>query len=160
MKTMPLLVLASAALASTLAFAQTKPQPQAQSTTAQSGTRMQHRGGGMMALDTDKDGRISRAEAEAGKGELGKRFDQLDVNKDGYLDKADREARMQQRRGECFDKADADKNGQLSRAEFDKMHEVCGMGMHQKGDGQMMQMRHRQHRPMPMATPAAAPNAK
>lgn len=82
--------------------------------------------GGMRAADTDKDGRISRAEATAADAKSGERFAQMDVNKDGYLDRSDRQARMTQRRGECFVKADADKNGQLSRAEFDKMHEACG----------------------------------
>ena len=93
---------------------------------------MRHRGGmrgghgRMMAADTDKDGRISRAEAQAMQAKAGDRFDAMDFNKDGYLDRADMQARMAQRRGECFAKADADRNGQLSRAEFDKMREVCG----------------------------------
>ena len=80
----------------------------------------------MRAADTDKDGRISRAEADAMQAKRGERFEQMDFNKDGYLDRADMQARMAQRRGECFAKADADKNGQLSRAEFDKMGEACG----------------------------------
>ena len=94
---------------------------------------MRHRGGmrrggheRMMAVDADKDGRISRAEAQAAQAKHAGRFDEMDVNKDGYLDRTDRQARVAQRRGECFAKADADKNGQLSRAEFDKMREVCG----------------------------------
>ncbi|QIL20092.1 EF-hand domain-containing protein [Thermomonas sp. HDW16] len=96
---------------------------------------MRHRGGdrggrgdagGLRAADTDKDGRISRAEADAANAKAGERFAQMDVNKDGYLDRSDMQARMAQRRGECFAKADVDKNGQLSRAEFDKMHEACG----------------------------------
>ena len=80
----------------------------------------------MRAADTDKDGRISRAEATAADAKSGERFAQMDVNKDGYLDRSDRQARMTQRRGECFTKADADNNGQLSRVEFDKMGEACG----------------------------------
>ena len=88
----------------------------------------------MMAADTDKDGRISRAEAQAAQPKFAERFDERDVNKDGYLDRADMQARMAQRRGECFAKADADKNGQLSRAEFDRMGEACGR-MH--GDKRM-----------------------
>ncbi|MDI1251958.1 hypothetical protein [Thermomonas sp.] len=75
--------------------------------------------GRMMALDTDKDGRISRAEAEAGKGKLAGRFDQMDVNKDGYLDRADMQARMTQQRAEFFKGADANHDGALTRAEFD-----------------------------------------
>ncbi len=97
---------------------------------------MRHRGDGhrgmrgghdrMKAVDTDKDGRISRAEAQAAQAKAGDRFERMDVNKDGYIDRADRQARVAQHRGECFAKADADKNGQLSRAEFDKMGEACG----------------------------------
>ncbi len=82
--------------------------------------------GRMMALDTDKDGRISRAEAQAAQAKAGDRFEAMDANKDGYIDRADRQARVAQRRGECFGKADTDRNGQLSRAEFDKLREVCG----------------------------------
>ncbi len=89
------------------------------------GGRMRDGGGRMMAADTDKDGRISRAEAQAAQSKAGDRFDAMDFNKDSYIDRADMQSRMAQRRGECFGKADADKNGQLSRAEFDKMHEVC-----------------------------------
>lgn len=90
---------------------------------------MRHRGGGrggMRAADTDHDGRISRAEAQAAQARAGERFDQMDFNKDGYIDRADMQARVAQRRGECFAKADADGNGQLSRAEFDRMGEACG----------------------------------
>ena len=86
------------------------------------------------AADLNKDGRISRAEAQAAQAKSAERFDERDVNKDGYLDRADMQARMAQRRGECFAKADADKNGQLSRAEFDRMGEACGR-MH--GDKRM-----------------------
>ena len=94
---------------------------------------MHHRGGKrgaharMQRADTDRDGRISRAEAQAAQAQHAGRFDELDVNKDGYLDRADRQARMAQRRGECFTKADTDRNGQLSRAEFENAH--CGGGV-------------------------------
>lgn len=84
--------------------------------------------GGMRALDTDGDGRISRAEMQAGKAGMDEHFERMDVNKDGYIDKADRQARLAERRAECFAKADTDKNGQLSRAEFDRMGEACGHG--------------------------------
>ncbi|TLX21573.1 EF-hand domain-containing protein [Thermomonas fusca] len=103
------------------------------------GMRGQH--DGMRALDSDGDGRISRAEMQAGKSGMDQRFAQMDVNKDGYIDKADRQARMAQRRAECFGKADADKNGQLSRAEFDRMGEVCGHGR----DGKAGRMSHDGH---------------
>ncbi len=72
----------------------------------------------MMALDTDKDGRISRAEAAAGKGKLAVNFDKMDVNKDGYLDRADMQARMAQRRAEFFKGADTNRDGRVTRDEF------------------------------------------
>lgn len=109
------------------------------------GDDMRGHGAGMRALDTDHDGRISRAEAQAGEAKWAERFDRMDVNKDGYLDRADMQARMAARRAECFAKADADKNGQLSRAEFDKMGEVCG-----RPQGRMGGMRHRDPNPGPM----------
>jgi Ca2+-binding EF-hand superfamily protein len=85
-------------------------------------------GGGMhdrmMQLDTDHDGRVSRAEAAA-KPDLAQRFDKLDANHDGFLDRSDFQAHMQQKRDECFAKADADKDGKLSRAEFDAAKDAC-----------------------------------
>ena len=72
----------------------------------------------MQALDTDKDGRISRDEANAGKGAFAQRFGEMDVNKDGYLDRADRELRMTRERAAFFGGADANKDGRLSRDEF------------------------------------------
>ncbi len=75
--------------------------------------------GMMMKLDTDKDGRISRAESAAGEGKLASHFDKMDVNKDGYIDRADHELRAKQRTDEWFAKADADKDGKLSSAEVD-----------------------------------------
>ena len=73
----------------------------------------------MTKLDTDKDGRISRAESAAGEGKLASHFDKMDVNKDGYIDRADHEVRAKQRTDEWFAKADTDKDGKLSRAEVD-----------------------------------------
>lgn len=75
--------------------------------------------GMMMKLDTDKDGRISRAESATGQGKLASHFDKMDVNKDGYLDRSDREVRAKQRTDEWFAKVDTDKDGKLSRAEVD-----------------------------------------
>lgn len=72
----------------------------------------------MMAADTDKDGRISRAEMQAAQGRRAEHFDQMDVNKDGYLDRADRQARMTQQRAEFFKGADANHDGRVTRNEF------------------------------------------
>lgn len=79
------------------------------------------RGDMMMKLDSDHDGRISKAEAAA-QPTLAERFAELDGNGDGYLDRADRELRSKQRRDEWFAKADTDKDGKLSRAEYDAAH--------------------------------------
>lgn len=73
----------------------------------------------MAKLDTDKDGRISRAESAAGEGKLASHFDKMDVNKDGFIDRADHELRTKQHTDEWFAKADTDKDGKLSRAEVD-----------------------------------------
>lgn len=78
--------------------------------------------GGMMKLDTDGDGRISRAEAAAGSARMVERFDTMDFNKDGFVDRADHQQRAKQRSGEWFTSADSNKDGQLSRAEFDAAH--------------------------------------
>lgn len=72
----------------------------------------------MVALDTDKDSRISRTEAQSGQGKLAGRFDQMDINKDGYLDRADRQARIAQQRAEFFKGADANHDGRVTRDEF------------------------------------------
>ena len=73
----------------------------------------------MAKLDTNKDSRISRAEATAGEGKLAARFEQMDVNKDGFIDRADHEARAKQRTDQWFARADANKDGKLTRAEVD-----------------------------------------
>lgn len=73
----------------------------------------------MTRLDTDKDGRISRAESAAGEAKLASRFEQMDANKDGFIDRADHELRAKQRKDEWFTSADTDKDGKLSRVEVD-----------------------------------------
>lgn len=86
--------------------------------------RGHHRGGGerMRQADTDKDGRISKAEAAANP-KVAERFAQMDANKDGYLDRNDRELRSRERREAWFVSADANKDGKLSKAEMDASHE-------------------------------------
>lgn len=66
---------------------------------------------GMMRADTNGDGKISRAEADA---QAGARFDRMDLNHDGFLatdEMTGPGARMLAR-------ADADHDGKLSRAEY------------------------------------------
>lgn len=61
--------------------------------------------------DTDNNGTLTRAEAQAHANE---RFAKMDANKDGKLDAADREARQTA----MFDRIDTNKDGQISRQEF------------------------------------------
>jgi hypothetical protein len=90
--------------------------------------------GGMMAMaDTNKDGKISKAELTAG---LEARFAKMDVDKDGQLTQKDRDLVRQQRMDARFAALDTDKNGQISKTEFaagqqaraDKRAEMRGPG--------------------------------
>lgn len=84
------------------------------------GPRRMH-GDRLQQLDTDKDGRVSRKEAEARPG-LAQRFAEMDVDKDGFLDQKDRQARHAARRDAWFAKADANRDGKLTRAELEAAH--------------------------------------
>ncbi|WP_242140586.1 MULTISPECIES: EF-hand domain-containing protein [unclassified Sphingomonas] len=66
---------------------------------------------GMMRADTNGDGKISRAEADA---QASQRFDRLDLNHDGFLT-ADE---MTGPGGRMMGRADADHDGKLSRSEY------------------------------------------
>ena len=85
-------------------------------------------------LDTDKDGRISKAEAAAKPG-FAERFAQMDANKDGFFDRADREQAMKQRRDAWFTAADSNRDGSLSKAEFDAAHAKRAEGRKHGGWG-------------------------
>ncbi len=75
-----------------------------------------------MRADTDGDGRVSRAEAEAaGSKRSTDWFDKLDLNKDGYVTQDETRQAKEARRGEMkarfderFKEADANNDGQLS----------------------------------------------
>lgn len=75
-----------------------------------------------LRADTDGDGRVSRAEAEAASSKKSTEwFDKLDTNKDGYVTqeeishaRATRRADMKARFDERFQAADTNKDGQLS----------------------------------------------
>jgi hypothetical protein len=79
------------------------------------------RGGMMAQADTNKDGKISKAELTAA---LEARFAKMDVDKDGKLTDKDRDLRHQQRLDERFAALDTDKNGQISKAEFTAGHQA------------------------------------
>jgi len=115
---------------------------------ATGGVAFAHNHGGGMKADTDGNGQVSRAEAEAG---AAARFARMDANNDGALTAADREARMAEHRAKMFTALDADKNGQISRDEFmthkpEGMHAGMGHGGHKmgmrghRGGGMMMGM--------------------
>ncbi|MCY7355158.1 MAG: EF-hand domain-containing protein [Lysobacter sp.] len=74
--------------------------------------------GGMMKADTDKDGKISRAEAVADP-KLAPKFDEIDGNRDGFLDRADWQAKARERKEAWFISADGNKDGRLSQAEME-----------------------------------------
>ena len=74
-------------------------------------------GGDRNMGDANKDGVLTRAEAEAHAKAM---FVQLDVNKDGKLDQADRAARHAEKRAQMFDRLDANKDGSISKAEWDQ----------------------------------------
>ena len=74
------------------------------------------KGGMMMMADANKDGTITRAEADAA---ATAHFAKMDVNKDGKLDQADREAMRAQFKAQAFDKLDANDDGAISKGEFD-----------------------------------------
>ncbi|MFT4197445.1 MAG: EF-hand domain-containing protein [Pseudoxanthomonas sp.] len=74
---------------------------------------------GLERLDTDHDGRVSKAEATAAANRILQEFDKQDLNKDGYVDKNDRELRRKQLRDEWFTKADTNHDGKLSKEELE-----------------------------------------
>ncbi|EQB09806.1 hypothetical protein L288_05195 [Sphingobium quisquiliarum P25] len=80
------------------------------------------RHGGMMAMaDTNKDGKISKAELTAA---IDARFVKMDANRDGKLTKEDREISRQARLDQRFAALDTDRNGQISKAEFTAGHQA------------------------------------
>jgi Ca2+-binding EF-hand superfamily protein len=73
-------------------------------------------------LDADKDGRISKAEADAGKrGHLSEHFSEIDSNQDGFVTREEMQAKRAAMRSQMRDKAqqkwqeaDLNSDGQLS----------------------------------------------
>ena len=79
------------------------------------------RGGMMEQADTNKDGKISKAELTAA---LEARFAKMDVDRDGQLTQKDRDLKRQQRMDDRFAALDTDKNGQISKAEYAAGHQA------------------------------------
>ncbi|MDO7835672.1 EF-hand domain-containing protein [Sphingobium sp. HBC34] len=88
---------------------------------AQPGAEGGRRGGLMAMADTNKDGKISKAELTAA---LDARFARMDADKDGQITQKDRDAMRQQRQDARFVALDTDKNGQISKAEFAAAHQA------------------------------------
>ncbi|CDO36880.1 EF-hand domain-containing protein [Novosphingobium sp. KN65.2] len=70
---------------------------------------------GNSMMDTDGDGVVTRAEAQASAAAM---FARMDVNKDGKLDEADRELRHTEMKTRMFEMMDANKDGSISKQEF------------------------------------------
>lgn len=72
-------------------------------------------------VDTDHDGTISRAEAQANAPRLARDFDKIDADGDGKITREELEGRgkagMEQRRKEWWAKVDADHDGSISKQE-------------------------------------------
>jgi hypothetical protein len=79
--------------------------------------------GRLMAMDTDGDRRISRAEflagQQSGKGDPAQRFQRLDANGDGFVDRGEIDAMLKRR----FDRMDADHNGTVTAVERAAAHQ-------------------------------------
>jgi hypothetical protein len=82
----------------------------------------------LKAADTNGDGLISKAEAQASLPRLYKHFDEIDTNHDGQVSPEELKAAHQKMRNAMFDKMDANHDGVISRDEFNAFH----MGGHGK----------------------------
>jgi hypothetical protein len=87
----------------------------------------------LKAADTNGDGLISKAEAQASLPRLYKHFDEIDTNHDGQISPDELKAAHQKMRTAMFDKMDANHDGVISRDEFMAFH--VG-GHHRRGASQ------------------------
>ena len=76
----------------------------------------------LKAADTNGDGLISKAEADASLPRLAKHFDQIDTNHDGQISPEELKAAHQNMKNAMFDKMDANHDGVISRDEFNAFH--------------------------------------
>lgn len=79
---------------------------------------------GMEKVDTDKDGKVSRAEFTAAHADKAGKFDGMDTNKDGFIDAAEHKAHSEGKCGEG--KCGADKKKTDAKAEH--AEGKCGEG--------------------------------
>lgn len=79
---------------------------------------------GMEKVDTDKDGKVSRAEFTAAHADKADKFDGIDTNKDGFIDAAEHKAHAEGKCGEG--KCGADKK--KTDAKADHAEGKCGEG--------------------------------
>ncbi|WP_326524356.1 EF-hand domain-containing protein [Sphingomonas sp.] len=87
-------------------------------------------GPGFARLDTDRDGKVTRAEFAA---ENGRAFARIDANGDGTVDKAEMAALPG--RGRMAARADANGDGALTRAEYDAQAKTRFDKLDTNGDG-------------------------
>jgi len=84
----------------------------------------------LKAADTNGDGLISKAEAQAALPRLYKHFDQIDANHDGQVSPEELRAAHQQMKNAMFDRIDANHDGVISRDEFNAFHAGRHHGNH------------------------------
>lgn len=84
-------------------------------------------------VDTDQDGKISKAEFDAGGAKL---FARLDDNSDGKIASDEMPQRHMARfGGKMFDRMDADEDGKVTKSEFQAAGEKMFQRMDKNGDG-------------------------
>jgi len=76
----------------------------------------------LKAADTNGDGLISKAEAQASLPRLAKHFDAIDTNHDGQISPEELKAAHQAMKNAMFDRMDANHDGVISRDEFNAFH--------------------------------------
>ena len=76
----------------------------------------------LKAADTNGDGLISLAEAQAALPRLAKHFAEIDTNQDGQISPDELKAARQNMKNAMFDRMDANHDGVISRDEFNAFH--------------------------------------
>jgi Ca2+-binding EF-hand superfamily protein len=90
-------------------------------------------GFGLLMFDANNDGRVTRAEFDAGQKA---RFAAADANRDGFVTPEEMRASMRQRMADRrFARLDTDHNGQISKAEFEAAMPKPGAGLRPDGPG-------------------------